>query len=87
MIQDAYVSVPVTNDIMTGVRPDGGPCPDTEKMVASAVAYAAADVVDWQVESMGIEVHPIQGPLPEGRVVFIPEGDVDWWEGTMGSIG
>ena len=83
-MEDAFVSVPLTNDIMTGVRSDGGPCPDGDKITAAALTIGSSDGVDWQVESTGIDVHPVQCPLPEGREVYVPEGDIDWWEGSIG---
>jgi hypothetical protein len=71
--EDAYVSVPVTSDLM---RPE--PMPDgTLRLNMDAVAAAALRIsrdsrVEWRVESNETQLHPVQQPKPEDRTTFDP---------------
>jgi hypothetical protein len=62
----AFVSVPVTHDLMLE-RPDGTGSLDVERMVERAVEMASASEVMWQHESCHIQPHPIQTPPPESK--------------------
>jgi hypothetical protein len=54
----AYVQVPVTGAVMSV---DDGKL-DVDKVRAAALALAAEPGVKWHVETVAIDVHPIQGP-------------------------
>ncbi|WP_435016987.1 hypothetical protein TA3x_004573 [Tundrisphaera sp. TA3] len=66
----AFVSVPVTGDLMIE-QPDGTGRIDVPRMVERAIEMSRAEGVVWHPEGQQIEPHPIQtppgpaGPVPE----------------------
>ena len=69
IVEDAYVSVFVTDSIMK-VKEDGSTGIDFEKFVKEAIALGENSEVDWQIESSVIEAHSIQKNRPEERKSF-----------------
>jgi hypothetical protein len=63
---DVYVTVFV-DDKITQEREDGTQGIDWDKLVAEAIMTSEREDADWQVESVAIEVHPIQQAKPDGR--------------------
>jgi hypothetical protein len=59
----AFVSVPVTADLMTA-QPDGTARIDVAKMVQRAIELGQAPGIAWQPESQQVQSHPIQTPPP-----------------------
>ena len=59
----AFVSVPVTGDLMVE-RPDGTGRIDVDRMVQRAVEMGQASGVLWQLEEEEIRPHPIQTAPP-----------------------
>ncbi|MCL1838937.1 MAG: hypothetical protein FWG47_06460 [Propionibacteriaceae bacterium] len=75
---DAFISVPITNAMMAE-HSDGSSRMDMDLLFADGIAYAAGEGVDWQVEDTVIEVHPIQKPIPEDRIQYVPDAaGIDW---------
>lgn len=72
-IEDAYVSVPVTQEIMKP-QPDekGNYSIDFDAFVKKGVELAANSQVDWKVEKVNTAAHDVQQPLPDGRTTFDP---------------
>jgi hypothetical protein len=73
IVEDAYVGVPVTEAIMKPEpEPDGTYRIDFEAFTREAIRLGADAEVDWQREATETTtaIHPMQGPVPEGRVVF-----------------
>lgn len=72
-IEDAYVSVPVTQDIMKP-QPDekGNYSIDFDAFVKKGLDLATNLHVDWKVEQTSTTVHDVQQPLPKDRVSFDP---------------
>jgi hypothetical protein len=66
-IEDCYVSVPVTNLVMD-FDESGAHRLNLDKVHDAAIAIGRA-VRGWVVESTDIEIHPLQGPLPEARIL------------------
>ena len=84
-IEDAYISVPLTNSIMTKENEDGSLGIDIEKFFKEAIAISADNGVDWQIESSTVEAHPMQTVRPEERKLFAPNDDnIDYWKGNLG---
>ena len=78
VVSDCYVNVPVTNKLMVE-RPDGSFGFDAEQLLTEGATYCDDPGVDWQVEQQSCEPHPVQGPVPDGRVVYAPPDDgIDW---------
>ena len=71
VVLDAYVSVPVTGDLIIE-QADGSGRLDTDKLFAAARQLGDDPRVDWQVESSDTQVHGVQKPLPEDRSTFNP---------------
>ena len=69
--EDAYLSVPLNNTI-TKENEDGSHGIDFEKFVAEAIKLSTDSKVEWKVETVHLEPHPIQNPLPEDRKTFDP---------------
>ena len=74
IVEDAYVGVPVTEAIMKSEpepEPDGTYRIDFEAFTREAIRLAADATVDWRREDaeMRTDIHPTQGPVPDGRVV------------------
>lgn len=67
--QDAYVSVPITEAILTK-REDGTLGINLDAFTAEAIRISHDPQVEWQVESSHIEPHPTQNPKPEDRQSF-----------------
>ncbi len=67
--EDAYVAVPVT-DAIVKMNDNGTGSIDTEAFVAEAIRIGGDGRVEWKIEEIRIETHPIQKPLPEGRTRF-----------------
>ena len=67
--EDAYVAVPVTDAI---IKPsdDGKGSIDVEAFIAEAIRIGEDDAVEWKVEERHTEAHPIQTPVPRGRILF-----------------
>ena len=62
-LEEAYVSVPVTGDVMDGhADKDGSFHLDPEKVMAAAVALGRE--ADWAVEERSVSVHPVQKAPP-----------------------
>lgn len=59
----AFVSVPVTGDLMVE-QPDGTGRIDVAKMVQRAIDMGQAVGVAWQPEEQHVQPHPIQTPPP-----------------------
>ena len=79
VVLDAYVSVPVTEELLRQ-EADGSHRLNTDKLFAAARELGNDRRVDWQVESSDTQVHGIQKPLPEDRVTFNPflaDGEAD----------
>ena len=57
----AFVSVPVTGDLMIE-QPDGTGRIDVAKMVERAIEMGQASGVSWQPEGQQVQPHPIQTP-------------------------
>jgi len=72
IVEDAYVGVPLTEAIMKAEpEPDGSYRIDFEAFKREAIRLSADATVDWRREDDGqTDIHPTQGPVPEGRVVF-----------------
>jgi hypothetical protein len=69
--EDAYINVPVTAELLKPEpNPDGTRGLDFNALVRAAVRLGANPAVEWKVEDSAMDVHPVQGPRPEGRSVF-----------------
>ena len=69
--EDAYLSVPLTNAI-TKKQEDGSYGVDFEKFVAEAIHLGQDSKVEWKTETVQLEPHPSQNPVPEDRKNFDP---------------
>lgn len=67
--QDAYVAVPVTGTVVKA-NADGTGSVDTNTLFAEAIRISQDDRVEWKVEQESTETHPLQIPMPDGRVSF-----------------
>src|SRR5262249_38673687 len=67
--EDAYVAVPVTDTIVKA-NDDGTGSIDTDVLFPEAIRISHHNRLEWKGEQESIEVHPLQGPLPEGRTRF-----------------
>jgi hypothetical protein len=67
--EDAYVNVPVTDTIVK-LKPDGKYGIDFEAFVAEGIRLSQANEVEWKVEEVVSECHPIQQPKPDDRRAF-----------------
>ena len=85
IVEDTYVSVPVSNLIMKE-KEDGNLGIDFEKFTKEGIRISKNYEVDWQVESSTIEVHPIQAVRPEERKSFDPYGDENYWKGELKKV-
>jgi hypothetical protein len=64
VVQERFVSVPVTDAVMADERDaDGTTHLDPEKLWAVAVELGSDDA-DWVTEESTVEPHPIQKPPP-----------------------
>jgi hypothetical protein len=70
-VADGYVSVPL-NSAITRVADDGTQRIDSEAFVREAIRLADDPRVEWRVESVTTEPHPMQEPRQEGRATFDP---------------
>ena len=74
IVEDAYVGVPVTEAIMKPEpEPDGTYRIDFDAFKREAIRLSADANVDWRRETdveTRTDIHPMQGPVPDGRVVF-----------------
>lgn len=70
-LEDAYVSVPVT-DAITLEKEDGTLGIDFEKLKREAVKWGMDPRVEWQVENLTIDLHATQGARPAERNSFDP---------------
>jgi hypothetical protein len=73
IVEDAYVGVPVSEAIMKREpEPDGTYRLDFDAFVREGIRLSADPRVDWRREDgePPIEIHPTQGPVPDGRTVF-----------------
>ena len=66
--EDAYVSVLIDEKVIQ-LQEDGTGTIDFEKFVTEAIRISAAPGVDWQVESIQCDAHPIQAVRPDDRGV------------------
>lgn len=64
--EDAYIAIPVTDAIVRKAE-DGSLRIDTDAMRAEGIRISQDIRVEWQVESVKTEPHPIQQAPPEGR--------------------
>ena len=69
--EDAYLSVPVT-DRITEKKVDGSYGIDFKKFVAEGIKLSHDPRVEWKVETINLEPHPSQNPLPKDRKTFDP---------------
>ena len=79
-IEDAFVAVPATASIMKpDPEPDGTYRVDFKAFVCEAVRLSRSPHVDWRIEQVTTEPHPVQCPAPDDRRVFEGhrEGRVD----------
>lgn len=67
--EDAYVSVPATDAIMKP-NDDGTYGIDFEKFVTEAIRLSQDPRVEWKVEEVMTDAHPIQQPKPDHRKGF-----------------
>lgn len=67
--EHAYVSVPVTDAIMSPADESGKTSIDSERFVAEGIRYAADPDVAWVAESLDVHPHPTQTPVPDGYPV------------------
>lgn len=67
--EDAYISVPVSDKIME-LAADGTYRVNFEAFVTEAMRLSEHPQVEWQVETVQKDVHPMQMPKPENRQVF-----------------
>jgi hypothetical protein len=70
-VEDGYVSVPLTSTI-TKREDDGTHRIDTEALVREAMRLVEDPRVEWRVENVTTEPHPMQEPREEGRTTFDP---------------
>jgi hypothetical protein len=69
--EDSYLSIPLTSAI-TKENEDGSHGVDFEKFVTEAIKLGQDSKVEWKVETINLEPHPIQNPVPEDRKNFDP---------------
>ena len=67
--EDAYVSVFLNEKVMKE-KEDGSYGIDTDKLVAEAIRIGNTPNVDWQVETIITEQHPLQNVMPDDRKVI-----------------
>jgi len=70
-VEDGYVSVPLTSAI-TKLADDGTSRIDTDAFVQEAMRLSEDPRVEWRVEKVTTEGHPIQQPRPDDRTTFDP---------------
>ncbi|HXO20383.1 MAG TPA: hypothetical protein VOA87_10730 [Thermoanaerobaculia bacterium] len=71
--EDAYVSVPVTSDLMKPEpEADGTFRLNTDALWAEGLRISRDSRVEWRVESTETVPHPTQQPKPEDRYTFDP---------------
>lgn len=59
-VEERYVSVPITNELMRAEQAeDGTRRLDPEKLLAAAIEFGQDDT-DWSPEDREVTVHPIQ---------------------------
>jgi hypothetical protein len=66
IFEDAYVSVPVTQEILKE-NEDGSFGIDFEKFVAEAIRISEDPSTDWRLETTQVDPHPVQSPRPDNR--------------------
>jgi hypothetical protein len=68
-IEDAFVRVPVTTEVFkASPEEDGTLRLDTERLVKAAMNLGDDAKTEWVAEGPAtVELHPIQGPPPDGR--------------------
>ena len=71
MYEDGYVSVPVT-EALSSLSEDGTWHLDGQKVFDEGVRLGRDPRMEWQVESVEIEVHPLQAPRPDDRRPYDP---------------
>ena len=65
---EAYVSVPVTSELVHADAKPGEPLLKVEKIFAAAIEQATRDSTTWTQEGdVVIELHPVQKASPEGN--------------------
>lgn len=69
--EDAYIAVPVTKAVIKA-QEDGKSSLDFEALVREALHLSQNGQVEWEVEEVASEAHPIQGPVPGDRRAFDP---------------
>ena len=62
-VEEGYVKVPVTGEVMSPPEADGTLRLDTDKLFAEAVRLGG-ELSEWIIEETTIEVHPIQKAPP-----------------------
>jgi hypothetical protein len=72
--EDAYIAVPLTAAVIKRDK-NGEEGLDVEALLAEGLRMAKDARVEWRVEETTNEIHPMQGPRPEGRTTF--DGVVD----------
>jgi hypothetical protein len=71
IVQDGYVAVPLSPAI-TKVSEDGSHRIDPEAFFREAARFGEDPRVEWRVENMTTEGHPMQQARPDDRAVFDP---------------
>jgi len=69
--EDGYVSVPLTSAI-TKLGDDGTTRIDTDAFLREAMRLSEDPRVEWRVENVTTEGHPMQQPRPDDRTTFDP---------------
>ena len=67
--EDAYIVVPVTSKIIKESANGKGSI-DTDAFVAEAIRLSKYPSVEWKVENVTTEAHPMQQPKPSDRHAF-----------------
>ena len=70
-VEYAYVSVPVTSDIITE-QEDGTGRIDPTRLLQPAIELGSGPDVKWHEESVEIHPHPTQKPPEPGEIDFLP---------------
>lgn len=64
--EDAYIAVPVTDAIMKKKK-DGSLGMDFEKFAGEGIKLGKQPNVEWKIESVITQVHPVQKEMPGDR--------------------
>ena len=70
-VEDGYVSVPLT-EVLTQIADDGTQRINTDALLKEAIRLGEDSRVEWRVEEVTTECHPLQQPRPDERTTFDP---------------